>query len=146
MFVAPDAIALLAPVLLELPVDSVFDHFGLIPPGTEGGPLRTLQKLLERGKVWVKISGAYRISADPNDERIDPMARALCAANPERIVWGSDWPHTPPHDLQLPVDQELPFQDVDTQGLLDLLPRWLEDDDLVHRVLVENPARLYDFD
>ena len=145
MFVNADAIAPLSPVLTALPVDSVFDHFGLIAPGTQGGPLRALQELLQTGKVWVKISGAYRIGADPNDERIDPMARALAAANPERIVWGSDWPHTPPHDLQLPKDNESPFQDIDTQGLLNLLPRWLKDDALVHRVLVENPAKLYDF-
>ena len=62
--------------------------------------LRALQGLLETGKTWVKISGAYRISDDPNDPRIDPLARALCEANPERIVWGSDWPHTPRHDMR----------------------------------------------
>jgi len=145
LFVAPDAIESLAPLLKELPVDSVFDHFGLIPPGTEGGPLRALQGLLEGGKTWVKISGAYRISDDPDDARIDPMARALAAANPERIVWGSDWPHTPRHDLRFPLDEEMPFQNIDTRGLLDLLPRWLKDDRSVHRVLVENPARLYGF-
>jgi len=146
MFVAPDMIEPLAPVLRDLPVDSVFDHFGLIAPGTTGGPLRALAALLETGKVWVKISGAYRIAADPNDRRIAPMARALCAANSERIVWGSDWPHTPRHDLSTGSETELPFQDIDTQGLLDLVPRWLEDDALVERVLVANPARLYGFD
>jgi predicted TIM-barrel fold metal-dependent hydrolase len=102
--------------------------------------------LLEGGKTWVKISGAYRIAADPNDPRIGPLARALCAANPERIVWGSDWPHTPKHDLhKADAAAELPFQAIDTRGLLDLVPRWLEDDALVKRVLVDNPARLYDF-
>ena len=105
-----------------------------------------LQGLLESGKVWVKISGAYRIANDPADTRIDPLARALCAANAERIVWGSDWPHTPTHDLHHPDRmQESPFQEVDTPSLLALLPRWLEDDALVRRVLVDNPARLYGF-
>ena len=103
MFVAADAIAPLAPVLHDLPVNSVFDHFGLIAPGAANGALRALTGLLETGKVWVKISGAYRISDDPNDPRIDPLARTLCEANPERIVWGSDWPHTPPNDLQKPA-------------------------------------------
>jgi predicted TIM-barrel fold metal-dependent hydrolase len=145
MFVAANAIEALAPLLTTLPVDSVFDHFGLIAPGTANGALRALQGLLASGKVWVKISGAYRISDDPDDARIDPLARALCAANPERIVWGSDWPHTPPHDLQKPGDEESPFQNIDTQGLLDLLARWLKDEKLVRQVLVENPARLYDF-
>lgn len=145
LFVAPGAIEPLAPLLTALPVDSVFDHFGLIPPGTEDGPLRALQGLLEGGKTWVKISGAYRISDDPKDGRIDPMARALAAANPERIVWGSDWPHTPRHDLRIPLDEEMPFQNIDTRGLLNLVPRWLGDDRWVRRVLVENPARLYGF-
>jgi predicted TIM-barrel fold metal-dependent hydrolase len=145
LFVSPDVIAPLAPTLHSLPVDSVIDHFGLIAPGTTGGPLRALQGLLESGKTWVKISGAYRISNDPNDARIDPLARALCKANPERIVWGSDWPHTPPHTIQKPLDQESPLQDIDTRGLLDLLPRWLEDDALIARVLVKNPAKLYGF-
>src|ERR1041385_6610128 len=90
MFVDAAAIEPLAPLLRSLPVDSVFDHFGLIPPGTTGGPLRALQALLESGKTWVKISGAYRVADDPNDARIDPMARAVCKANPDRIVWGSD--------------------------------------------------------
>jgi predicted TIM-barrel fold metal-dependent hydrolase len=145
LFVAADAIEPLAPMLRSLPVDSVFDHFGLITPGTTGGPLRALQGLLENGKIWVKISGAYRISSDPNDARIDPLARALCKANPERIVWGSDWPHTPPHTIQKPLDQESPFQNINTRGLLDLLPRWLQDEALIARVLVTNPAKLYDF-
>lgn len=145
LFVAADVIAPLAPMLRALSVDSVFDHFGLIPPGTLGGPVRVLQDLLESGKTWVKISGAYRISDNPNDARIDPLARALCKANPERIVWGSDWPHTPPHTIQKPLDQESPFQKIDTRGLRDLLPRWLEDDALIARVLVSNPAKLYGF-
>jgi len=146
LFVGADMIEPLEPILRALPVDSVFDHFGLLTPGTTNRALRALQGLLESGKTWVKISGAYRISNDPNDARIDPLARALCKANPERIVWGSDWPHTPPHTIQKPLDQESPFQDIDTRGLLDLLPRWLEDDALIARVLVSNPAKLYDFD
>ena len=144
-FVSAEVIEPLAPLLRALPVDSVFDHFGLIAPGTNGGPLRALQGLLESGETWVKISGAYRISADPNNALIDPLARALCSANPERIVWGSDWPHTPPHTIQKPLDQESPFQNIDTRGLRDLLPRWLKDGALIEKVLVTNPAKLYDF-
>jgi predicted TIM-barrel fold metal-dependent hydrolase len=145
LFVAADVIEPIAPLLRALPVDSVIDHFGLIAPGTTGAPLRALQGLLETGKTWVKISGAYRIDSDPNNRQIDPLARALCKANPERIVWGSDWPHTPPHTIQKPLDQESPFQNIDTLGLRNLLPRWLEDDALIARVLVSNPAKLYDF-
>jgi predicted TIM-barrel fold metal-dependent hydrolase len=146
IFVASSALAPLAPILRTLPVDTVIDHFGLIAPGEDREALSTLVGLLESGRVWVKISGAYRIAADPADARIDPLARRLCAANPERIVWGSDWPHTPRHDLRTPGDStELPFQDIDTKALLALVPRWLQDDALVRRVLVTNPERLYDF-
>lgn len=145
LFVSADVIEPLEPLLRSLPVDSVFDHFGLIAPSTMDGALRSLQRMLESGKTWVKISGAYRISVNPNDVRIDALARALCDANSERIVWGSDWPHTPPHTLQKLGNEESPFQNIDTRGLLDLLPRWLQDDALVERVLVTNPARLYNF-
>jgi len=146
LFVPAQAIEPLAPLLRDLPVDSVFDHFGLIAPGADNGALRGLQNLLESGKTWWKISGAYRISDDPNDARIGPLARALCQANPERVVWGSDWPHTPRHHLHKGGREvELPYQPIDTAGLLALLPRWLEDDALMHRVLVYNPAKLYGF-
>lgn len=147
IFVPPEAIEPLAPVLLELPVATVIDHFGLLSPSPEIGALRALIKLLQSGKIWVKISGAYRIAADPADPGIGPLARKLCEANPERIVWGSDWPHTPRHDARAPHagKDELPFQDIDTKALLDLVPRWLGDDKLVQQVLVKNPARLYGF-
>lgn len=146
VFVAAETIEPLAPFIKELPADIVFDHFGLIAPGTTGGPLSALCALLETGKVWVKISGAYRIATDPNDAGVDPLAKALCSTNPERIVWGSDWPHTPKHDVRTGSATELPFQAIDTRGLLHLVPRWLADDALVERVLVDNPGRLYDFD
>ncbi len=147
IFVPAAALDPLSPTLRALPVDTVIDHFGLINPDAPDDDLVTLLKLIDTGKVWVKISGAYRIALDPYHPGIDPVARALAAANPERIVWGSDWPHTPRHGLQQPDrNKESPFQDVDTEGLLALLPRWLEGDALIHRVLVDNPARLYGFD
>ena len=147
IFVSAQALEPLAPILSALPVDTVIDHFGLVSPAADDGARKTLLRLVESGKVWVKISGAYRMAEDYNDPRIGPLARALCAANPERIVWGSDWPHTPPHTLRPAAPEtELPFQDIDPGDLLALVPRWLEDDALVHRVLVDNPARLYGFE
>lgn len=146
IFVPSSVLALLAPTLLALPVSTVIDHFGLVAPDDDGTALSELLRLLESGKIWVKISGAYRIAADPFDARIGPLARRIVAANSERIVWGSDWPHTPKHDLRKPGEsEELPFQEIDTKGLLALVPRWLQDDTLVQRVLVANPQRLYDF-
>jgi predicted TIM-barrel fold metal-dependent hydrolase len=147
MFVPAAMIAPLAPMLRTLPVAVVIDHFGLVSPDGDAEALRVLTALLETGHVWVKISGAYRIAEDPNDPRIGPLARTLCAANPERIVWGSDWPHTPSHAQRTgAADEEIPFQAIDPAGLLALVPRWLGDDALVRRVLVTNPQRLYGFD
>ena len=146
IFVPSDSIEPLAPILLGLPVPTVIDHFGLIAPGVEDDALRALLRLIETGRIWVKISGAYRIADDPADPRIDPLARRLVQANPERIVWGSDWPHTPKHGHgHFGPDEERPYQDLDTRGLLALVPRWLKDDRRVEQVLVTNPARLYDF-
>jgi len=147
IFVPSNAIEPLSPILLALPVPTVIDHFGLIAPGPETAALRALMLLLQSGKVWVKISGAYRIADDPADPGIGPLARRLCDANPERVVWGSDWPHTPRHDARPPQvgDAELPFQTIDTRALLDSVPRWLGDERRVAQVLVSNPARLYGF-
>jgi len=147
IFVPAAAIEPLAATLLALPVDTVIDHFGLVAPDATDGALRALLRLLGSGKIWVKISGAYRIAADWHDPRIGLLAKRLCDANPERIVWGSDWPHTPRHDVRPAQagEEELPFQDIDTRGLLDLVPQWLEDAKLVRKVLVDNPARLYGF-
>lgn len=74
-----------------------------------------------------------------------PLACRFATANPEQIVWGSDWPHTPPHTRKRTVDDgEMPFQDIDTRALLDFTRAWF-DDALRKRLLVDNPARLYDF-
>ena len=146
IFVPSAVLAPLAPTLRALPVATVVDHFGLIAPDADDEALATLVALLDSGKTWVKISAPYRIAADVADPRIDVLARRLCAANPDRVVWGSDWPHTPRHDIRKPGEaEELPFQDIDTKGLLALVPRWLGDDALVERVLVTNPERLYGF-
>lgn len=145
IFVASTAIEALAPLLAELPVDIVFDHFGLNAPGADTPGLRALKRLLDGGRCWVKISGAYRIGSW-RDPRIGPLARELCAVNPQRIVWGSDWPHTPKHSQRTPnAEEELPFQAIDTAALLALVPTWLENDRLVRRVLVDNPKKLYGF-
>lgn len=142
--------AVWAPVtqfLLALPVPVVMDHFGMVPLGVDGdAAVRWLMQLLESGRGWVKISAAYRIAGDPADERIGVLARRLVMTNPERIVWGSDWPHTPVHGhRQVADDREQPYQDIDTLGLLDLVARWLPEPRLREQVLVANPARLYGF-
>ena len=96
---------------------------------------RTLLRALADGRCWVKLSGAYRLSQQhPAYAEVTPFARALVAANPAQLVWGSDWPH-PNFAGTMPNDADL----------VDLLEAWIPDAAQRRQVLVDNPARLYDF-
>ena len=116
-----------------LPV--VIDHMGRVPvaDGLDQAPFRILLDLLERPNYWVKVSGAERISAaGPPFRDAAPFARRLIEAAPDRTLWGTDWPH--PNVRWHP----------DEADLVDLLPAF-GDAAALHRVLVDNPARLYGF-
>jgi predicted TIM-barrel fold metal-dependent hydrolase len=124
----------LAPRLRRLPAPFVVDHMGHMPAslGVQHPGFQALLELAREGG-WVKLSGAYRISALPYPyEDVVPIARALVQAAPERMVWGSDWPH-PAISVPMPRDGDL----------LDLLPVWIPDAETRRRVLVENPRVLY---
>lgn len=124
--------------LRRLAVDSVVDHMGHMPvwKGVDHPAFQDLLALLGEERTWVKLSGAYRISAEDHPPYVDvrPFARALIQARPDRLVWGSDWPH-PAVTRPMPNDG----------ALLDLLADWAPDPELRRRVLVDNPARLYGF-
>jgi predicted TIM-barrel fold metal-dependent hydrolase len=146
-FVAAASLEALAPILLALPVPVVLDHFAMVAPEQADGPdADRVCRLLETGQVWVKLSGAYRITADPFAPSIDRLAQRFAAANPERLLWASDWPHTPGHPgfPGAAGDEEQPFRDIDTRGLLDVLGRWVGAE-TARRILVDNPATLHDF-
>ena len=123
--------ALLARVAERITLPLVIDHMGR-PTTREAPP--TLLDLLASGRAWVKLSAPYRTSAQeaPHADLL-PLVRALVAANPDQLLWASDWPHTElattPHDADL----------------VDLLADWLGSDALLQRVCVTNPARLYGF-
>jgi len=132
--------------LAALPMPAVFDHFagakaalGVNQPGFDA-----VLDLVRSGKAYVKISGAYRASDEaPDYPKVAPLARALIAANPDRIIWGSDWPHPGPAG-KTPADINQPFP-VDDGRLLNLLAEWAPDPAMRRRILVDNPARLYGF-
>lgn len=149
VYVAPELIGKLAPVIEGLPVDVVFDHMGKINPEAENAKtsLEVLRSLLEKERCWIKLSGPYRLGVQSvQAESIRNLARSLIHARPDRIVWGSDWPHVPFHGhASDPKGQPVPFQRIDTGSLLNLLVDWAPDKQLLRRILVENPARLYDF-
>ena len=131
------------------PVPVVFDHFGgaLGELGTEQPGFTDLLELVRSGKAYVKISGAYRASnLAPDYPDAAPLARALIAANSDRIVWGTDWPHpnsvTPPGNKPTDVT---PLIQIDDGRLLNQLPVWAPDAAIRKKILVDNPARLYGF-
>jgi 2-pyrone-4,6-dicarboxylate lactonase len=124
--------------LLALPNPIVLDHFASVPAagGVEQPAFQTVLRLLDTGRVWVKLSGPMRCSPlDYPYADVTPLARALVRHAPERLVWGSDWPHVNMNDRQMPNDGDL----------LDLLLDWVPDSATRSRILVDNPAALYDF-
>ncbi len=139
LFAHPDQIVALAPVLQALPVPLVIDHMGRIDPaqGKTAPAYGALRTLLDAGNTWVKLSGAYMRSTVHGPTYADtlPLGRALVQAAPERLVWGSDWPHT----------TEVPGT-VNDADLVDLLQHWTGSDAARDLILVDNPARLYGFD
>lgn len=145
-FLPSSAIGPLSAAFLALPVPVVIDHFGLVDPAADPAAAEPLMRLLDSGRVWVKLSGTYRIADDMDHAGIAPLARRLAGANPERVVWGSDWPHTPAHGhTHVESEEELAYRDLDTRSLLDAVRGWFPDAASQQRLLVDNPARLYDF-
>lgn len=127
-----------AAMLRRLPVPVVFDHLARIPlpAGADHPAFAIVRSLLQEGRAWVKLSGAYLASKTgaPAYADVAPLAQALMQAAPGQLVWGSDWPH--------PTEEHKP----DDAALLDLLTAWCQGDwPLRDRILVANPARLYRF-
>src|SRR6202140_1560791 len=131
------------------PVPVVFDHFGgaLAELGVDQPVFADLLELVKSGKAYVKISGAYRASKlGPDYADAAPLAKALIAANVDRIVWGTDWPHpdsvTPPGKQ---VTDVTPLFQAADGGRLNQLPVWAPDAATRNKILVDNPTRLYGF-
>ncbi|HVL57991.1 MAG TPA: amidohydrolase family protein [Burkholderiaceae bacterium] len=120
---------------LGVPVS--FGHLGYVPvaEGAATAGFDALLRLMRDGVAWVKLTGPYRFtrSAMPYPD-VQPFADRLVEAAPQRLLWGSDWPHVG-RKTGMPDDVDL----------LELLPRWVPDAQVRRRILVENPAQLYDF-
>ncbi|HKX37600.1 MAG TPA: amidohydrolase family protein [Burkholderiales bacterium] len=119
-----------------LPVPFVIDHMGRVraSEGLEQAPFRALLGLMKNLNAWVKICGAERVSTKgPPFSDAVPFGRALVEAAPDRVLWGTDWPH--PNVRWMPDDA----------GLLELFAAMVPEPDLQRRILVDNPAKLYGF-
>jgi len=134
-------IVALEPQLMRLPVPIVFDHMGSVR-GAEGPGAPGFQALVRilraRDDCWAKISSWYRLSdaGAPRWSDMAPMAQALVAARPDRLVWGSNWPHPNRYE-----PKDIP----DDADLVDAFCEWVPDAADRERILVTNPARLYGF-
>jgi predicted TIM-barrel fold metal-dependent hydrolase len=124
--------------LLALPTAIVLDHFASVQAmsGIDQPAFKTLLRLLDTGRVWIKLSGPMRCT--PGDypyAAVTPMARALVAHAPQRLVWGTDWPHVNMEGRNIPNDGDL----------VDLIPQWIAAAGARKQVLVDNPCALYGF-
>jgi predicted TIM-barrel fold metal-dependent hydrolase/predicted NBD/HSP70 family sugar kinase len=141
-------IAALSEDIARLAVPIVFDHFGgaLASAGVDQPGFGALLSLVSSGHAYVKVSAAYRSSQKaPAYGDVAPLARALIAANPERIVWGTDWPHPHAAPPGAELDELAMFYDIDDGLALSQLKFWAGNAAIRRKILVENPARLYDF-
>jgi predicted TIM-barrel fold metal-dependent hydrolase len=130
---APD-ISPLSEMMRKLPLPFVIDHMGRVPAkdGLDQPPLKALLELAKLEKCWIKVCGAERISFPPYKEAV-PIAHAIMQAAPDRVLWGTDFPH--PNATH----------EADEADLVDLVPQYAPDPLAQRRLLVDNPARLYDF-
>jgi predicted TIM-barrel fold metal-dependent hydrolase len=132
-----DQIAASENLWMRLASPIVFDHMGHIPQpmGMKHPAYPLIRKLVDKGRTWVKLSVTRDNTKDgpPTYADVNKVGRAYAQAAPERMVWGSNWPH--PNETNKPDDAIL----------FDLLTQWAPSEATRHRILVENPAILYDF-
>jgi predicted TIM-barrel fold metal-dependent hydrolase len=134
-------LAALAPRLEALPVPVVIDHMGRLPQpeGMNDPSWNALRRLVDAGRTWVKLSGVYLDSKDGPDLYADTaaIAQTWIAAAPERLLWGTDWPHPAALAGEMPLPDDI--------ALFNMLGNWAPADELRYRILVENPSYLYGF-
>ena len=125
----------LLPQLGDLDVDYSINHMGYMTKaeGLTDDDVRRFIELTRHDRCWGKLTGPYRGAQEDDQARADWIARELVASAPDRLVWGTDWPH-------------IPNGGRDTGELLNRLETWCPDEQARTRILVDNPARLYGFD
>ncbi len=134
-----DGIVKMEDVLQKVAAPIVFDHMGRIPKdvGVDHPAYTVISRLIDKGRTWVKVSGAYMDTkvGPPTYADSTKLARAFVKLAPQRMVWGSDWPHPTEKADDKPNDATL----------VDLLTEWVPDETTRRRILAENPAELYGF-
>ena len=140
-------LAAAAQIIAKAEVPIVIDHYGLPEDeGPESPAGRALLELISLPNVWIKLSAPYRCSTDPL--ATSPPSRwltALVQTAPDRCVWASDWPHTPPRDDAPRENKMLPYREIAYDRLFDDFLGAVASPELAQRILIENPLRLYGF-
>ena len=148
MNTTPAVISGIRDLVQSSPVPVVFDHFGGAQAalGVHQPGFADLAALVHSGQAYVKISAPYRCSTQPDYADVKPLAQMLIAANTDRIIWGSDWPHPngTPQAGHKNTDVT-PLLQIDDGRVLNLLAVWAPDALVRKKILVDNPARLYGF-
>lgn len=123
---------LLAP---QLPV--VFEHMGMldVSAGLQNQDFQSMLELVKEGRLWVKLSVCRCSTAAPDYENLRPFTEALIDANPNQLLWGSDWPFI-----------RMQGEEPDVNNLVSILRNWIGDPEIERKILADNPARLYKFD
>jgi len=137
-----------ASLLRDSRVPVVIDHYGLFAGTKPDQPdAVSLLELLAQPHAWIKLSAPYRVSADPLATRADPAwVAAILKVAPDRCVWGSDWPHTPPHDRHMGRAVLSPYRRLRYETLVDEFMAATGSAELSERILSDNPTRLYGFE
>ena len=134
--------------LMAVTVPLVIDHFGevRVAEGLDQPGFATIVNLVKSGRAYVKISHADNLAQRTDMSDVTPFAKALISANPQRIVWGTAWPHPTAGNVpgRKPTDIA-PHRQADDGRVMNMLPVWLPDAAMRQMILVDNPARLYDF-
>jgi D-galactarolactone isomerase len=126
------------PYLSALPCALVLDHLAHVPQpdGMSSDAFRTARRLIERGNTWIKLSGQYidTKTGAPAYADVEPVAKAFIAMAPERMVWGTDWPHPSVKGVK-----------PDDANLVDVAAGWIERPDWQRMIFVLNASQLYGF-
>ncbi|GKT89592.1 amidohydrolase 2 [Colletotrichum tofieldiae] len=149
--------------ILTLPVEVIVDHVGgirglsklhletatqsIVDPRDQAG-FDSLLKLAKASKIIIKLSGFYRLSNMQafGYSDLEPIIRTLTEAVPDRLVWGSDWPHTGEGKdrLNRGIDFVEGFRDIDDGGIVENIRKWINAEDVWTRIFVVNPNKVYE--
>jgi predicted TIM-barrel fold metal-dependent hydrolase len=147
IYASAQVISDIADAIYMLPVPVILDHFASIRAKgfQKQAELPAILDLVKSGQAYIKLSGIYRISsASPDYAEVKDLAQLYVETNPDRILWGSDWPHT--NTLPgIPATEVTPYRIIDDVRVFGFLPDWIPNPQNLAKALVGNPERLYRF-